>query len=394
MQIYKTFLKMLIRNLPSGVLYLGIFIGIAIIVANNNQNNEISSFTSSKADVAVIDNDNSELSKSLADYIGSCHNIVSISENEDKWADELFYRTVDYILVINKGLQDGVTGKSYADMLESYSAPDSNTSYIVQSQAESYMQNVSACLDSGYSMDEACIKASEIAKIQVDVNIYGADAADSGAASDAMPAVKTISYFFTFFPYVILCLLINTLGSTLIVWNKPELKARTAVSGTSFAARNAGIVGAMLTFSCIIIMIFTVVCVVMYKDDFFTKATLYFGLNALCYMLVSISVTFLIAQLSKKLSALSIWSNIIGLSTSFLCGVFVTRDLLPDKVVAFSKCLPTYWYINVTEELKYYKGSLSSNSWISMGIQLLFAAAIMVISLVVIKSRQRKQEMA
>lgn len=392
MQIYKTFLKMLIRNMPSGMLYLGIFISIAIVVANNNQNNDISSFTSSRADVAVIDNDNTELSEALKDYIGSCHNIVNISDDKEKWTDELFYRTVDYILVINKGFEDGVTGRSYADKLESYSAPDSNTSYIVQSQAESYMQNVCACLDSGYSMEESCKKAADIAQIQVNVTLSGADKNED--VSDAMPAVNTISYFFTFFPYVILCLLINTLGSTLIVWNKPELKARTAVSGTSFAARNAGIVGAMFTFSCIIIMIFTVVCVVMYKDDFFTKATLYFGLNALCYMLVSLSVTFLIAQLSKKLSALSIWSNIIGLSTSFLCGVFVTRDLLPDKVVAFSKCLPTYWYINVTEELKYYNGSLSSNSWISMGIQLLFAAAIMVISLVVIKNRQSKQEMA
>ena len=317
---------------------------------------------------------------------------MSINDNKEKWADDLFYRTVDYILVINKGFEDGMAGNSYADMLESYSAPDSNTSYIVQSQAESYIQNVSACLNSGLSMGEACKKAADIAKIHVDVALSGSGKNDD--VTDAMPAVKTISYFFTYFPYVILCLLINTLGSTLIIWNKPELKARTAVSGTSFAARNAGIVFGMLTFASIVILIFTAVCVVMYKDDFFTKATLYFGLNALCYMLVSISVTFLIAQLSKKLSALSIWSNIIGLSTSFLCGVFVSRELLPDKVVALSKCLPTYWYINVTEELKYYKGSLSSNSWISMGIQLLFAAAIMVISLVVIKSRQSKQEMA
>lgn len=393
MQIYKTFLKMLIRNLPSGLLYLGIFVGIAIAVTNNSQHKDMASFTSSKVNVAVIDDDNSELSKSLADYISSCHNIVNISDNKEKWADELFYRTVDYILVINKGFEDGMAGNSYADMLESYSAPDSNTSYIVQSQAESYIQNVSACLNSGLSMGEACKKAADIAKIHVDVTLSGAGKNDD--ISDAMPAVKTISYFFTFFPYVVLCLLINTLGSTLIIWNKPELKARTAVSGTSFAARNAGIVFGMLTFAFIVIIIFTAVCVVMYKDDFFTKATLYFGLNALCYMLVSISVTYLIAQLSKKLSALSIWSNIIGLSTSFLCGVFVSRELLPDKVVALSKCLPTYWYINVTEELKYYNGSsLSRNSWISMGIQLLFAAAIMIISLVVIKSRQSKQEMA
>ena len=53
MQIYKTFLKMLIRNLPSGLLYLGIFVGIAIVVTNNGQNKDIASFTSSKLNVAI-----------------------------------------------------------------------------------------------------------------------------------------------------------------------------------------------------------------------------------------------------------------------------------------------------------------------------------------------------
>ena len=107
-------------------------------------------------------------------------------------------------------------------------------------------------------------------------------------------------------------------------------------------------------------------------------------------MFVCIAITFLVAQLSKRVSALSMWSNVIGLSTSFLCGVFVTRQLLPDKVVAFSKCLPTYWYINVTEELKYFSGTLSREAWISMGVQLLFAAAIFAVSLVIIKNRQQK----
>ena len=84
MQIYKTFLKMLIRNLPSGLLYLGIFVGIAIVVTNNGQNKDIASFTSSKLNVAIIDDDNSELSKSLVDYISSCHNIVSINDNKEQ----------------------------------------------------------------------------------------------------------------------------------------------------------------------------------------------------------------------------------------------------------------------------------------------------------------------
>lgn len=92
MQIYKTFLKMLIRNLPSGLLYLGIFVGIAIVVTNNGQNKDIASFTSSKLNVAIIDDDNSELSKSLVDYISSCHNIVSICPCQVRNKKKLFFQ--------------------------------------------------------------------------------------------------------------------------------------------------------------------------------------------------------------------------------------------------------------------------------------------------------------
>ena len=59
-------------------------------------------------------------------------------------------------------------------------------------------------------MGEACKKAADIAKIHVDVALSGSGKNDD--VTDAMPAVKTISYFFTYFPYVILCLLINSLG--------------------------------------------------------------------------------------------------------------------------------------------------------------------------------------
>ncbi len=382
MQVYRTFLKMLMRNIASGLLYLGIFIIISLTVAKNSESNDFTTFNNAKLDIAVIDRDNSTLSKALYDYLNDCQNIISIDSDEKKWADELFYRTVDYILVIDEGFEEHVRDENYDNLLTSYSAPDSNTSYIAQSQTESFVQNVCLYLEAGYDYEQAALKAGEISRITADVQI------SNGSGTDA--EVSSVSYFFTFLPYVLICMLINSLGATLMAWNRPEIKARTAVSGTGLTARNAGIIAAMTVYSLVIVGIFIIVCIFSYRKDFFSESTIYYGINGLCYMFVCIAITFLVAQLSKRVSALSMWSNVIGLSTSFLCGVFVTKQLLPDKVVAFSKCLPTYWYINVTEELKYFSGTLSREAWISMGVQLLFAAAIFAVSLVIIKNRQQK----
>ena len=104
---------------------------------------------------------------------------------------------------------------------------------------------------------------------------------------------------------------------------------------------------------------------------------------------MAVAITFMVAQLCKKSEMLNMWSNILGLGMSFLSGIFVQRSLLPDGVVKLSKCLPTYYYINVTEELRYFNGSLSKNVWQSMIIQLLFAIAIFGIALVIIKAKEK-----
>lgn len=380
MQVYKTFFKMLLRNLTAGLLYLGIFIGITFSVVHSNSQYDV--FSATKINIAVIDRDNSSLSKALYDYLDENQKIVSIDANEDKWADELFYRTTDYILVIENGFESRVSDGTYQNLLTSYSAPDSNTAYIAESQIESYMQNISYYVEAGCDFDEAASNAARISQLSADVKYP--DNTETGNT------VKPAHYFFTFLPYILICMLINSLGTTLIIWNRPEIKSRTAVSSTSLKSRNMGFTAAMAIYSLVIIGIFLLVYIIIYRNDFFTQSSIYYILNSLCYLMVCLAITFLVSQLSKRVSTLAMWSNGIGLSTSFLCGVFVSRELLPDKVVSFSKCLPTYWYINVTEELKNFSGSISALAWRSMGIQLLFAVAILSIALVIIKSRQQK----
>ena len=184
-------------------------------------------------------------------------------------------------------------------------------------------------------------------------------------------------------------MLINSLGPMLVIWNRPKLKARTAISGESLTKRTSALIFAAITYAIFVFAIIIAFGIICFRKDFFNNCTPYYILNSVTFLIVAVAITFMVAQLCKKSEMLNMWSNILGLGMSFLSGIFVQRSLLPDGVVKLSKCLPTYYYINVTEELRYFNGSLSKNVWQSMIIQLLFAIAIFGIALVIIKAKEK-----
>lgn len=383
MQVFKTFLQICIKNLPSSIGYVVAFLALSLILANTSStNSDMARFMAQKVDVAVVDEDGSDLSKALYDYVDGSQNMKKVDMSNENWRDELFYHNVQYILVLHKGFGSALEQGKAEGAITAYTNPDSNSSFIVRTEVNTYLSSVTYYLKAGYSVGDASEKAAKAAAITADTKVE--------VSGKAVEKPTALSYFFSYVPYMLICIMINTLGPMLLIWNRSEIKARTGVSALSLGKRNLAIIGAMAAFAGLIFLLFVVVSIGFFGNELFTQRGLYYSINALVYVLVCLSITYLVAQLSKKQAALSMWSNAIGLSTSFLCGVFVMRDLLPAGVVSFSKCLPTYWYINITEELKYFDGSLSSLYFKSIGVQLLFALAIYAVALVIIKSKQQK----
>ncbi len=383
MQIYKIFLKLCFKNTGSSLFYFIAFVSLSLIMANTSTTSEITSFTPSQIDVAVVDYDQSNLSQSIYSYLEDTQSMHDITfENED-WRDDLFYRNINYILIINRGFQENFTNDANDIYLTSYTNPSSNTAFIVENQVNTILTNISYYIESGYTYEDAISNAINTSSITASTSLLQSDV--------TIQSPGPMTYFFNYVPYMMICIVINTIGPMLFVWNKHDIKSRIFISSVSFSKRNLALTGAMLTYAGFLYFAFLTISAVIFTDDFFTIRGLYFSLNAFIYLLVCLSICYLVVQLSHKPSALTMWSNGIGLSTSFLCGLFVPRELLPDAVVHFSKCLPTAWYINITEELAYFQGSLSSFAYKSIFVQLLFALAIYIIALVVIKNKQQHQ---
>lgn len=382
MQVYKTFFKISLRFFSSTIVYLIIYGVLALVIPNANKaDGGALDFEAEKVDIAVIDRDNSELSNDLYNYLDENHNILDIGNDKEVWADELYAKNVTYILVLEDGFMKSFLAGDYEALLTSYEDPASNSAFIVAGQVKTYLNTLKGYLSAEYELTEALEMTNSTILVEAKVEF---------ATKKTVTQTNSVSLFFTYLPYIVLCMLINSLGPMLVIWNRPKLKARTAISGESLTKRTCALICAAITYAVFVFAIILIFGMVCFKKDFFNECTPYYILNSVTFLIVSVAITFAVSQFCKKSEMLNMWSNILGISMSFLSGIFVQRSLLPDGVVNFSKCLPTYYYINVTEELKYFNGTFSQNAWQSMLIQLLFALAIFGVALVIIKVKEKE----
>ena len=107
--------------------------------------------------------------------------------------------------------------------------------------------------------------------------------------------------------------------------------------------------------------------------------------------LVALSLAFLVSTLISRNELISAVVNVISLGMSFLCGVFVDLDILGKGVRTFAQFLPVYWY-ELANKLLADNQSLSLAQTVSLltdyGMQLLFAAVILGVALVISQNRQ------
>ena len=120
-----------------------------------------------------------------------------------------------------------------------------------------------------------------------------------------------------------------------------------------------------------------------YGKEMFSHLSLLCMANSLAFLFVAVALALLISFFAPDDNTVNILANILGLSMSFLGGVFVPQYMLSDGVLSVGKFLPAYWYIKANNMLAGFSSDpFSMNTYYQcIGIQLLFAAAIFAIAL-------------
>ncbi len=384
MTVFRGYMTIVKRNLGILIMYLTIFMTITIIIQFSYMHDkEQENFQSTKLKIAIIDRDKSSLSKGVTSYLKEQHNYVKMEDNKGQLQEALFYRNVDYIVIIPKNFE--------ADFLEqdakilTTKVPGSFSGYYVDQQLDSYLNNIRVYNASGYSVGESVELTGEQAKAVPKVTLL--DKSENGGEAPGY------SYMFRYMPYLFISVLCYAMSIVLVEFRNQEVKRRMLCSSVSIRKQNSQAILAFLIVGIVDWCICMLLPIVMYQKEFLASNNLkYYFANSFTFMVVSLALSFLVGVCAKNTNVINNIVNVISLGLCFLGGVFVPIYMLGKGVKKVSQFLPTYWYEEANDLLANY-GTLtpqfSQQVWKSIGIQLIFAFACTGVALAIVKYQQQ-----
>lgn len=378
MQVFKAFLKVLNKHKGQMIMYVCIFAGILGGITMSSDKEKESGYTSTKVKYAVVDYDESTIGEELIEYLSKTGERKNLSsDDEDLIKDEIYNGRIECVLRIKKGFSDELKKSdidNISEFLEVVAIPDSMQGKCFESEIENFVSMYHYYSVAGFTDKESAKKTVEALGREVTVSLPDGD------------KVKETSKMFTYFKYlawVLIMMCVMGVTPVLQVFMKKDLRNRIQSSAYRFTNMSREILLGVVVTGLLISLVILGVAFSFFNTEIFSAKCLLFVVNMFCYMMVCMSLTFLISKCTVNQEIVSLLANIVGLGMSFLCGVFVPMELLSEGVIKLAHFFPAYWYVMAASEI-----DLSAFAGIETiikycGIELLFAAAIMVVGLIV-----------
>ena len=388
MQIYKTFFRVASQHKVSIIMYFCIIVFMLLAMTGGSSDESKGSVTLAKYPILIEDEDNSDISKMLVDYLDEKHELKEGSFTEDQIKSLLYYERISVYIVIPKGFGDAFkeaieTGNQndMTALLESTYDDAMPRGIFVNMQINEYLNAVADYMKLGCGLNEASEKAVQ----SLDISRFAA------MQEKEINTSYKIYTSFTFLPYGILSIIFSSVMAVILSFNEKEKKDRTIVSSYKMTSRNIALVLGTLSVAVIVTtLLITITSVTNDSSFIFTKQWWLSVLNAMVYTL---SVTLLLSMLTslplgiekKGTSNTSVYiTNIIGLSFAFLGGTFVDLTILGDKVAKIGRFIPNYWYSTASHKI-WYDGAGFNDLIECFGFQILFGLVCLSIGLVFTK---------
>lgn len=381
MTVFRGFLIITKRNIHIIWLYLLLFLGIAIMVQKAAGGNT-SEFEQVSLNIAVIDRDGGKLAKGLADYLSQYHTLVELPDEPSIIQDRMFYREVYYVAAIPEDFEERCL---YGDeTLPVTKVPGSNSGFYVDQQIRIFMNEVRIMVSSGFSLSEAVEEVIEHSADEAEVTLI-----DKNGFGGKQPMH---AFMYQYMPYILISILCYSMSYIMIAFRNEDVKRRMMCSAIPARSQNLQLALGVAVVGIAVYGLCTLMPFLMYGKTFMKDPNMpYYLVNSFMMTLVSLSLSFLIGTLVRREEIISAIVNVVSLGMSFLCGVFVELEVLGKGVRTFAQFLPAYWY-------EVANGLLSNNSSLSLaqqtslytcyGLQILFAAAILGVAMVISRIRQ------
>ena len=316
-------------------------------------------YESAEVPFAVIDRDQSDLSRSVAAFLEERGTSVEVADEARACQDAVATGLVDYLLIVPAGFEEGYL----AAARDGGDGPRLETVFSFQSMA-------ATLVDTQVNQYLGLVRAAAVL--------------EPDASPEALVALMWSAYPLT-------VAVVVSVGILMGAFNRTDVRRRVAVSSTSglglgLQKAAAGLVVALLVWAVIM-----GIGLVAFGYSAFTLAPADLACVLaveLVFVLIPLAIAFLLGQLGCGESVSNTVGNITGMVLTFLGGTWISLDLMPEAVRVVATFTPVYWLgEGLRAAVGDATGSAAEGVALAVGVLLLFAAAIFVTALVVGRMR-------
>lgn len=385
MRIFKAYFLILNKYKGTVFIFFAVFMSLSLIMAKVNGGGGASSFQQDSLDIAVVDEDQGEFAGQIREYFGTHNQVTEMKMDQDKIADALYWRKLDYVLVIPEGT-DEVLSKGEMPELSCMKVPGYFDSAYFEAALQMYLQKMTALTGNGISLCEAGQKLTALQKKETKVHMASFVNKRQGDMS---------TRFFLYVPYLFIAVGVSGIGLVLLRLNRREVRERTECSSMPMKKRVTGMTAAVLVYGGGLYLFVLVAAVVISGGSILTDPRLpWFAVNIFTMLLFGLSLGFFAGMVAKTDDAINGIVNVLSLVLCFLGGVFVPRQFFGAGVQKVAKTFPTYWYVVNNESIGAMKTvshtfvkNILTQSMVSLG----YALVIFAVTLVIVSARRTSE---
>ena len=219
MQVYRTFFRILRRHKGYVVLYLCIFLGVALIISSNHASESgRKTWEEVSYPFAVFDEDQTEMSRGLVSCLEEGNEKIEAEDDREMVTDELYERNLVCVMRIPKGFGASLlTGKEGREV-EITAVQGTAYDETFRMLTADYIQLIRYYLSDGCQTAEAVEKAITEVRAKTPVSVGEESSVLHGRAY----------YFFLYLPFILISICVAALGPTIMAFQRQEIRYRRA----------------------------------------------------------------------------------------------------------------------------------------------------------------------
>ena len=164
-------------------------------------------------------------------------------------------------------------------------------------------------------------------------------------------SLSKIDFYYNFASYSISACLIYVVCMIINSFKEEKIRKRTIISSVNYKKYNRELLLSNCLFSIFLWGAYVLISFAIIGKQMASLHGILFMINALIFTICSTVVAFLIGNWILNKNAITGLVNVYSLGSSFLCGVFVPMEMLPEWVKNVAHILPTYYYVESNDKL-------------------------------------------